>query len=65
MATRLRCNWAMTMIKLPNLELKEVELIVEALDHYRGTLSATQCGDKPEYARLVELLKRRARIPLE
>jgi len=55
----------MTMIKLPNLELKEVELIVEALDHYRGTLSATQCGDKPEYARLVELLKRRARIPLE
>ena len=54
----------MTMVKLPNLERKEVERIVEALDYYCATLCATQSGDTPEYARLAEMLKRRARIPL-
>jgi hypothetical protein len=52
----------MTMVKLPNLELKEVERIIEALDHYCAALSATQSEDTPEYARLAEMLKRRAGV---
>jgi hypothetical protein len=48
------------MVKLPNLELKEVERIVEALDYYCSALSAAKSEDTPEYAQLVEMLKRRA-----
>jgi hypothetical protein len=33
------------MVKLPNLELKEVERIVEALDHYCSALSAAKSED--------------------
>lgn len=50
------------MVKLPDLELKEVERIVEALDHYCAALHVTQREDTPEYARLAKMLKRRAGI---
>jgi hypothetical protein len=52
----------MIMVKLPNLELKEVERIVEALGHHGAALSAAQNGDAPEYARLAEILRRSAQI---
>lgn len=45
------------MVKLPGLELKEVERIVDALEHY-----GAQNVDAPEYARLAEMLRRKARI---
>lgn len=54
----------MTMVKMPNLERREVERIVEALDYYCAALCADQCEDATEYARLAEMLKRRARISL-
>ena len=52
----------MIMVKLPNLELQEVERIVEALDHRGRALSTAQSGDAPEYARLAEMLRRSAQI---
>lgn len=48
---------AMTIVKLPGLELKEVERIVDALEHY-----GAENMDAPEYAQLAEMLRRRARI---
>jgi hypothetical protein len=51
----------MSLVKLPNLERKEVERIVEALDHYCAALCANQSGDATEYARLSEMLKRGVR----
>jgi hypothetical protein len=50
------------MIKLPNLELKEMERIIEALDHYCAALGAAQSEHAPEYARLAEMLKSRVRV---
>jgi hypothetical protein len=50
----------MIMVKLPSLELKEVQRIVEALDYYRAARRAAQPEDTEEYAGLVEMLKRRA-----
>ena len=58
----LPLKWAMIMVKLPNLELKEVERIVEALDHHGAALSAAQSEDALEYARLAEMLRRTAQI---
>jgi hypothetical protein len=49
----------MTMVKLPNLERKELERIVEALDHYCAALCVIQSEDTAEYTRLAEMLKRR------
>lgn len=50
-------EWAMTMVKLPGLELKEVERIVDALEHY-----GAQNVNAPEYLQLAEMLRRKARI---
>lgn len=47
----------MTMVKLPGLELKEVERIVDALEHY-----GAQNVNAPEYLQLAEMLRRKARI---
>ncbi len=52
------------MVKMPNLERKEVERIVEALDYYCAILGSDPNKDAAEYARLAEILKRRAHIPL-
>ncbi len=49
------------MVKLPDLEFREVERLVEALEHYAAFSNATQSADAPEYARLGEMLDRRLR----
>lgn len=51
----------MTMVKLPDLEFKEAERVVEALEHYAAFLNAIQSADASEYARLAEMLERRLR----
>jgi len=50
------------MVKLPNLELKEVERIVLALDHCGAALSAVESGEAPEYTKLAEMLRHSAQI---
>ena len=56
---RQTLHWAMTMVKLPDLEFKEVERVVEALEHYVASLQVTQSADASDYARLAEMLDRR------
>jgi hypothetical protein len=55
---------AITMVKLPDLELKEVEQIVEALEHYRAVLGAARSEDASEYAHLVKMLGGRLKAQL-
>jgi hypothetical protein len=57
-------EWAMTMVKLPNLEFKEVEQLVEALEHYCAALRCAQSKDTSEYVGLTKMLKLRLKPDL-
>jgi hypothetical protein len=47
----------MTLVKLPNLDPKEIQWIIQAMEHYCTHIQADQ---QDGYERLLEMLKHRA-----